>query len=112
MRARSILHIALFGTLLVTAGCTAPQPERRPEPRSATCADSIYLELSREHPDSLSDRAWERLQQLDAACARARNGAEQVDSSVSAGHHKDTWIWMPAMTFLGTLMWLMMGGGS
>lgn len=110
MRARSVLNIALFGTLLVAAGCTTPQPERRPEPRSTACADSIYVELSREHPDSLSDRAWERLQQLDEACARDRNRAEEMDLTAPVGHHRDTWIWMPTMMVFGTLMWLMMGG--
>lgn len=111
MRARSVLHIALFGTFLVAASCTAPQPESRPAPRSAACADSIYVELSREHPDSLSDRAWERLQQLDEACARDRNRAEEIAATAPARHHRDTWIWMPTMMVVGTLMWVMMGGG-
>lgn len=107
MRTRPVLVAVLLGTLLVAAGCTAPQPERRPEPRPTACSDSVYLKLTGEHPDSLSDRAWERLQQLEAACERDRSRVDVTRDD----HHRESWIWMPTMMVLGTLMWLVMGGG-
>lgn len=111
MRTRAALVTALLGALLTATACTAPPPVERPEPRTDACSDAIYLELSREHPDSLSDRAWERLQQLEAACERGRSRTDNVDSAIHGSHHRDGWIWMPTMMVLGTLMWLMMGGG-
>jgi hypothetical protein len=94
--------------LLLGACTTAPAP-RRPVPAPEACKEPLYVELTREHPDSLSDRAWERLQQLEAHCRAER--AEQTDEPafLEAGHHRAMWLWMPAMMLFGGMMWLMMG---
>lgn len=99
-------------TALIGWNCAAPPPGTEPRPRSTACADSLYAELSREHPDSLSERAWQRLQQLEDACS-AETTRSNPDAVVGARveHHRDVWIWMPAMMVTGVLMWLMMGGG-
>ncbi len=34
-----------------------------------------------------------------------------MDSTAPVRHHRDTWLWMPTMMVVGTLMWLVMGGG-
>ncbi len=112
MRVRITLILLAAVAIVTVAGCSVPEGGREPEPRPAVCADSVYLELAREHPDSLSDRAWERLQQLEAACDRRRAGSvDGAGAAVRADHHGNDWVWMPAMMGFGLIMWLMMGGG-
>lgn len=110
---RPRVHAIIALTVLVGWGCTAPPATQEPEPRPSACADSLYIELGREHPDSLSERAWERLQQLEEACRDEQSRSSDTDGVVGPGaeHHRDVWIWMPAMMVTGALMWLMMGGG-
>lgn len=112
MRIRPLLISALTAALLVSA-CAQPPAFREPAPAAPACTDSIYLRLRHEHPDSLSDRAWERLQQLEAACERQRSAAaDRGEAPAGVAHHGAGWLWMPAMMGLGTLMWLMMAGGA
>ena len=55
--------------LLSLGGCAARQAHvQEPTP----CTDSLYVQLKRQHPDSLSERAWARLQGLEQACTVAR----------------------------------------
>ena len=50
-------------------GCAARQAHvQEPTP----CTDSLYVQLKRQHPDSLSERAWARLQGLEQDCTVAR----------------------------------------
>ena len=70
MRSRLAFPV-LVGTLLV-AGCARSSPTLAHGPEPAACTDSLYVQIARQHPDSLSERAWRRLQSLDSACARAR----------------------------------------
>lgn len=59
------------GAIIALGACApAPKPAHAPEP--AACADSLYVSLRRQHPDSLSERAWQRLLALDRECAAAR----------------------------------------
>lgn len=111
MRAHILPVLAM--TMLIGWGCTAPPPARQPEPGPDACSDSLYLELSGQHPDSLSERAWARLQQLDDACRAgpARSGEADTLGSGPA-HYWGMWLWMPTMMVTGALMWLMMGAGT
>lgn len=61
-----------FAVTLMIAGCATASRSPAHGPVAAVCTDSIYLHLARQHPDSLSERAWQRLQSLDSSCARER----------------------------------------
>ena len=62
-------------TALVLSGCAPAASRAVHAAQPSACSDSIYVHLSRQHPDSLSERSWQRLQSLDSACARARAAA-------------------------------------
>ncbi len=66
---RAFLFVA---TASLLAGCATPASRTAHAPEPAACTDSVYVRLARQHPDSLSERAWQRLQSLDSACASAR----------------------------------------
>ncbi len=70
MRSRPGLPFLVAALLL--GGCSPPVSHADQAPKPAACTDSLYVRLARQHPDSLSDRAWQRLQTLDGACERAR----------------------------------------
>lgn len=74
MTHRSRFPVLVAAVLL--AGCAAPASRATHAPPPVACTDSLYLQLARQHPDSLSERAWTRLQSLDSACARARTRPE------------------------------------
>lgn len=67
---RTLPMLAAAALLLISCATTAPPRSHAMEP--AACSDSLYVELSSQHPDSLSDRSWQRLQSLERACAAAR----------------------------------------
>lgn len=62
----------LAGAVLFTAAC-APVQNTAARPVPEACTDSVYARLHRQPPDSLSEREWERLRSLDAACERSRS---------------------------------------
>ena len=99
----ALVLVSLLGAI---AACAPPmgQVSVRPEP----CGDSLYVQLKRTHPDSLSERAWQRLQSLDRDCAAAR-AAEQMGTSVmmGMGHGRD-WRWMGMGLVAVVLMAIMM----
>lgn len=66
LRGSAVLSVALF------AGCITPATHQPRVAVPVACADSSYLQLRQQHPDSLSARAWQRLQTLDRECAAAR----------------------------------------
>lgn len=110
------LATLLSATILLTAcgpagpGTTGVQ---HPAPRAASCEDPVYLSLRAAEPDSLSEREWTRLHQLEELCMAERRAARepvQQDPPHRAGMHDSRWIWMPAMMVFGGLMWLMMAG--
>jgi hypothetical protein len=65
--------LGMAGIAAVSA-CAPPTAAHVPEP--VACADSQYVALKREPPDSLSEREWQRLQALDRDCATARSAAQ------------------------------------
>ena len=78
------IHGMLFAILaLLVSGCATSSPRSAHGPAPAACTDSLYVQLSRQHPDSMSERVWQRFQALDSACARARTQA--VDASLGMG---------------------------
>lgn len=77
--------------------------------QEAPCSDAIYLELKAEPPDSLSEREWTRLQELERACATTRGTAEPADRGGMMGMGRRSWVAMAvgvlAMGAMGLFMW-------
>lgn len=67
--------IVMIASGLLLAGCARPSGSATPRPEPVACSDSLYVRLSAQHPDSLSEREWQRLQSLDSACAQSRHQA-------------------------------------
>ena len=67
---RTLPMLAAVAILLVSCA-TTPTPQSHAMAPVA-CSDSMYVQLSRQHPDSLSERSWQRLQSLERSCAAAR----------------------------------------
>ena len=105
---RSVLLVASAATLLATACAPRQVVQREPPP----CTDPLYLRLKVESPDSLSEREWIRLQDLERACVTARTAAQHGgESGMMVGMGRNTWWAMSAIMVVGAAMWLMMGVG-
>lgn len=108
------IAVLLTTTALVSACAPAvPAAADTPEPQYSACQNSGYLRLRAVEPDSLSEREWVRLQQLEDLClAEWRATAGRADSAPEparpARMHYARWLWMPAMMVLGGLTWLLM----
>ena len=76
---RTLPMLAAVAMLLVSCA-TIPTPQSHAMAPVA-CSDSVYVQLSRQHPDSLSERSWQRLQSLERACAAARAQTPTEESS-------------------------------
>lgn len=93
--------------LLVLAACVSAAPRQTEIAQPVPCTDSTYVQLKRQNPDSLSERAWERLQSLDRECAAARTASQQA---ANAGMHTDHggWHWMglgAGIVMMVAMMW-------
>lgn len=69
LRGSAVLAVALL------AACTPPATHPTAVATPTACEDPSYLKLRQQNPDSLTERAWERLQTLDRECATARRRA-------------------------------------
>ena len=103
---RSRLTLPIFVALVLSfSGCAARQAHLQ-EP--ASCSDSLYVQLKRQHPDSLSERAWERLRTLEQNCAAARtqrNG--DMNGMMGMGSSRGL-LWMGLVMVVGVGMALTM----
>ena len=90
---RTLPVLAAFVLLLVSCATTATS--RSPVPEPAACSDSVYAQLSHQHPDSLSERSWQRLQSLERACvaARAQTPSETGRMGMMGMAHGDGALW-------------------
>ena len=104
MGVRNVLMIS--AAALFVAAC-APRQVVHQEP--PPCTEPLYLRLKSAAPDSLSEREWTRLQDLERACHSARSSAEHRDAGGMMGMKRDTWWAMTALMAGGAAMWLMMG---
>ena len=88
-RGRRVPRTAVLVSFLGAITACAP-PMRQVSIHPEPCGDSLYVQLKRTHPDSLSERAWQRLQSLDRDCAATRT-AEQMETSgmMGMGHARD-----------------------
>ena len=110
MSARHIATAAvLVGTILFPACASRATTHSVPEPAGA-CDDPLYARLRSTEPDSLSEREWARLVQLEQACV-AERGASTNTSIGGHGMHDGMgrmWLVMPLMMVVGGVMWLAM----
>lgn len=101
VRAAGVLVLAFL------AGCASSGTRGRYAPEPAVCADSVYVQLRAQHPDSLSEREWQRFQGLERECTAARAEASPtVDGR--AGVHRDRAWWMASglvMVVMMVAMW-------
>lgn len=99
---------AAFATValsLALAGCASTARPQRFEPAPVACADSSLVKLRAVHPDSLSEREWQRLQVLERNCSLAR--AQTARETPGRTHDHAMW-WMGsglAMALMMVAMW-------
>lgn len=95
--------------LALLAGCATPARRPVPVAEPAPCSDSTYVQLKRQHPDSVSERGWQRLQSLDRDCAatRAESSYRGTSATMDAGHHGGRRIWLGAVVTMVAMMFAM-----
>ena len=97
--------VTLFCLALV-ASCATPATRAVRVAEPAPCADSTYVQLKRQHPDSLSDRSWQRLQSLDraGAAARAESSLAATNGTTGAGNSGGHLMWVGAVVMMVAMM--------
>ncbi len=101
----------LAASLLLGSCATVSPPLRAHAPEPAACSDSLYVQLARQHPDSLSERAWLRLQSLDSACVRTRtHSAGDSHDMRMMGMGRATWRILAPLIVVGMAV-MMVGIG-
>lgn len=120
MPTRRVLALAALLSMSAVLGACAPMASpaaggHGPAPHATACEAPVYLRLRDAEPDSLSEREWARLQQLEELCILERRATaeatlpEQAPAQHGGGPRGAGWLWMPAMMLLGSFGWLMMG---
>lgn len=108
MTSRHVATVAVLVGLLLFPACAPRSATHSTQPHARACDDPLYARLRSAEPDSMSDREWARLEQLDAACVAERTAAPGASAD---GHGSHTgmgrmWLVMPLMMLVGGLMWL------
>lgn len=100
--------LAVFGVaaVIVLSSCASAQ-RTHAEPDNS-CADPLYLQLKTIHPDSLSEREYGRLHDLELACQAEKQAAtrEQHRGGMMGVSH---WYSIPMILVAAAGMALMMG---
>lgn len=78
---KRIRHLSSAIAVALLAACVPATSSVTSAPEPAQCTDPSYLGLRQQNPDSLSERAWQRLQTLDRECADARAQVSRVESA-------------------------------
>ena len=106
-RTQRWLRASVMLSLALLAACATPvtRPAHIAEPEP--CRDSSYVELKRQHPDSLSERGWRELQLRERDCETARAKALQgmsqaMDAGPGGGHGMGLGA-MAIMVMMGTM---------
>ena len=102
-RTSGFSRVVVVTASLVLAACASPAMRQTEMAQPVPCTDSTYVQLKRQNPDSLSARAWERLQSLDRECTAARTAQQAANGTGHMDH--GGWHWMG----IGALMVVMMG---
>lgn len=85
LRGSAVIGVALLAACAIPATSAETQPSATAA--SSVCTDSSYSRLQSYHPDSLSERQWQRLQTLDRECAAARVTARHDSHRTSGLSH-------------------------
>jgi hypothetical protein len=107
-RGLAVAWLALF------AACATPATRQAHVEPPSPCTDSLYVRLQQQHPDSLSERAAQRLQSLDRECAAARAESQRSGSHGAAngmmgmGHGTGGWVAMGIGVVMTVTMLLVM----
>ena len=102
------LYLAGFAVAAVIALSSCASGQRTHALQDTACADPLYLQLKTIHPDSLSEREYERLRDLEAACQLEKQVASQEQhrgGMMGASH----WYSLPMILLAAAGMALMMG---
>lgn len=91
---RHLCPAAVLLTAALVTACATPATRSGHVQEPAPCIDSVYAQLKRQHPDSLSERAWQRLQSLDRDCATARLQSHGETSGMMGMGHGRGGAWM------------------
>ena len=96
---------APLSMLLLLTACATTSPRHARATKPAACSDSVYVQLAHQHPDSMSERAWQRFQSLDSACVRARSQApaeSHAGGMMGMGHGQNgAWAILAPLVVLG-----------
>lgn len=101
---RGARHGVLGLVLLVVLAACAPTQARPAQP--TPCAEELYLQLGAAPPDSLSEREWVRLHELEQVCADSRVAGR--DDGRHGGMHIGEWHWLSmgvVMLLMGAFAW-------
>lgn len=99
-----------LAAVLIAASLAACAPAMSTAREPVPCRDSMYVRLKAIPPDSLSEREFQRLHDLEQTCAQARMTEHGGGKMGSGGMHGGAWwlLAMPAMMLVGALMWVLM----
>lgn len=106
LRTATLRAVAL--SLALLAGCASSGARRTYAAQPVVCADSVYVQLRAQHPDSLSAREWQRFQTLDRQCTAARAEASRTVDARPGTHHQGAW-WMASGLVMVAMMVAMWG---
>jgi hypothetical protein len=84
---RKFLRGAAVLTVALLAACAAPATHSAAAAAPTPCGDSSYVRLRQQHPDSLSERSWQRLQTLDRECVAAHTRAPRASQGTMGPRH-------------------------
>ena len=87
--------------LTILASCVTPGTQQVRVGVPTPCADSTYRQLRSQHPDSLSERGWQRLQNLDRACATRE---ESSGTGTTDATHRGSRMWLGAAVMMVAMM--------
>ena len=102
------LRYAVAAGLLAIIACVSPALRQAEIAQPAPCGDSVYVQLKRQNPDSLSERSWQRFQALDRECSVARVVSQRLgDDGMHAGNRGWTWMGLGAgmMVMMAAMVW-------
>ena len=100
--------LAVFAVAAVVALSSCASVQRTHPVQDAACADPLYLQLKTIQPDSLSEREYDRLHDLELACQAERQAAareEHRGGMMGVSH----WYSIPMILVAAAGMALMMG---
>ncbi len=105
-RARRATLVVTAALALAVAGCVSTAPVDPSTPEPVVCTDPSLVELRAQHPDSLSEREWQRYQVLEHDCSVARAEVSRETRHGPRDNHR-WWMWSGlAMTVMMIAMWV------